>query len=415
MITNVGLGCFAALCGCMHVLLCRRLPDLPMRAVNSPAERDPARFYPLHPLIPLPTPFPSPPAFPSPRLFLSPPPLLPPLQLAQDIGELDAEVRKTRVTLAVCQLAVEMERLFYALEEEAVEAGQEAAESPLSAQRSNDELSIFVSEYGALDAALARARALAQRDEILILPDEELDDLARNIRDLTTRLGLSEEDGVGGGISVGMMAEKGARGARDAFGKVTEGAGFLARGVRMLGADLSASARIFLRALFGSTLKPREVQTLRRTSLDVLSFIPFTVILIAPISPIGHVLVFSFIQKYFPGFYPSQFTTKRQELFQKFEELNAKLAAAEAAATEETLAAALKRAQEVVEALTREGSVDSGKLDLLAALKGEGGGNGNGAAAAAAAAPNNGALFSEAEAEGKQLAEAAAEKQRGGR
>lgn len=280
-------------------------------------------------------------------------------------------MRKARVTLAVCQLAIEVERLFFALEEEAVEAGQQAAESPQSAQRSNDELSIFVAEFGALEAALARARALALRDQALLLSDEELDDLARNVRDLTTRLGLSEEglSGVGGGLSLGMIAERTGRGARDAISKVGEGAGFLGRGVRMLGADLSASGRIFVRALVGSTLRPREVQTLRRTSLDVLSFIPFTVILIAPISPIGHVLVFGFIQKYFPGFFPSQFTSKRQELFQKFEELNAKLVAAEAAATEETLASALKRAQEVVEALTREGAVDTRKLDMLASLQ----------------------------------------------
>jgi hypothetical protein len=61
-------------------------------------------------------------------------------------------------------------------------------------------------------------------------------------------------------------------------------------------------------------LKGREVQAIRRTARDVLTFIPFAIILIAPITPVGHVLVFSFIQRYFPGFFPSQFTTRRQEL-----------------------------------------------------------------------------------------------------
>lgn len=64
----------------------------------------------------------------------------------------------------------------------------------------------------------------------------------------------------------------------------------------------------------GGTLKPREVTALRRTARDLLSFIPFTIILIIPLSPIGHVLVFGFIQKYFPGFFPSQFSQKRQEM-----------------------------------------------------------------------------------------------------
>ena len=64
----------------------------------------------------------------------------------------------------------------------------------------------------------------------------------------------------------------------------------------------------------GQTLKPREVQALRRTAWDVLIFIPFSIILIAPLTPVGHVLIFGFIQRYFPNFFPSQFSTRRQEL-----------------------------------------------------------------------------------------------------
>lgn len=57
-----------------------------------------------------------------------------------------------------------------------------------------------------------------------------------------------------------------------------------------------------------------QVAALRRTARDLLTFIPFTVILIAPLTPVGHVLIFSFLQRYFPGFFPSQFTGRRQEL-----------------------------------------------------------------------------------------------------
>ena len=57
-----------------------------------------------------------------------------------------------------------------------------------------------------------------------------------------------------------------------------------------------------------------QVQALRRTAKDLLTFIPFAIILIAPLTPVGHVLIFSFLQKYFPGFFPSQFTNRRQEL-----------------------------------------------------------------------------------------------------
>ena len=36
----------------------------------------------------------------------------------------------------------------------------------------------------------------------------------------------------------------------------------------------------------GGTLKPREVQALRRTVRDLLAFVPFTIILIIPLTPV---------------------------------------------------------------------------------------------------------------------------------
>jgi hypothetical protein len=64
----------------------------------------------------------------------------------------------------------------------------------------------------------------------------------------------------------------------------------------------------------GTPLKPREVSAIRRTARDVVAFVPFIIILIIPLSPLGHVLVFGFIQRYFPSFFPSQFTTRRQDI-----------------------------------------------------------------------------------------------------
>lgn len=78
------------------------------------------------------------------------------------------------------------------------------------------------------------------------------------------------------------------------------------------------------RAAQGYTLKPREVRTLQRTAKDLLTLIPFTIILIIPMTPIGHVLVFSLIQRIFPDFFPSTFTERRQVLSQMYEELDKK-------------------------------------------------------------------------------------------
>jgi len=52
----------------------------------------------------------------------------------------------------------------------------------------------------------------------------------------------------------------------------------------------------------------------RRTIKDTITFTPVVIILLIPLSPIGHVLVFGAIQRVFPDFFPSCFTERRQNL-----------------------------------------------------------------------------------------------------
>lgn len=51
----------------------------------------------------------------------------------------------------------------------------------------------------------------------------------------------------------------------------------------------------------------------------MITFIPFVIILLIPLSPVGHVLVFGAIQRFFPSFFPSCFTEQRQNLLQLYE------------------------------------------------------------------------------------------------
>mmetsp|Transcript_16411 Transcript_16411/g.35532 ORF Transcript_16411/g.35532 Transcript_16411/m.35532 type:complete len:210 (-) Transcript_16411:79-708(-) len=106
---------------------------------------------------------------------------------------------------------------------------------------------------------------------------------------------------------------------KDILAKTKKGLVFYVKGTRLFVDDIVFCLNLIGRALQGYTLKPREVRTLRRTFKDTITFIPVVIILIIPLSPIGHVLVFGAIQRVFPDFFPSCFTERRQNLLELYE------------------------------------------------------------------------------------------------
>jgi LETM1-like protein len=99
------------------------------------------------------------------------------------------------------------------------------------------------------------------------------------------------------------------------------GLSFYGDGTKLLWSDVQYAGTLLAKAVSGTTLKPREVNTIRRTGKDLLTLIPFTIILIVPLTPVGHVLVFSFIQRFFPDFFPSCYTDKRVNLLKLYTEI----------------------------------------------------------------------------------------------
>lgn len=106
---------------------------------------------------------------------------------------------------------------------------------------------------------------------------------------------------------------------KDIWEQTKSGFTFYVKGTRLFVDDVVFCSSLVLRALQGYTLKPREVRTLRRTFKDTITFIPVVIILLIPLTPIGHVLVFGAIQRVFPGFFPSCFTEQRQNLLALYE------------------------------------------------------------------------------------------------
>ena len=155
-------------------------------------------------------------------------------------------------------------------------------------------------------------------DLIELIDEDELNLITAAVNDLKSRLGLDTEKApaVDWG-SIGSIVSA-------TLNKVRDGLNFYGIGTNILFTDLQYAWFLLLRAATGYTLKAREVNAMRRTGKDVLTLIPFTIILIIPLSPIGHVLVFSFIQRYFPDFFPSCYTEKRQNLKRLYSEIERK-------------------------------------------------------------------------------------------
>jgi hypothetical protein len=130
--------------------------------------------------------------------------------------------------------------------------------------------------------------------------------------------------------------------------------------VRLLGQDAAFSLGLLSQAAGGQTLTEREARILQRTARDLLTFIPFVIILIIPLSPPGHVLVFSLIQRIFPDFFPSAFSEKRQNLIDTYDRIASASARRLAAPGEE-------EAGEGKEEGGPEGAADGGEVvDVLA-------------------------------------------------
>ncbi|KAK4537554.1 hypothetical protein CDCA_CDCA13G3579 [Cyanidium caldarium] len=248
----------------------------------------------------------------------------------KELRALDDRVNALRRQISVRLLEGEMERIKLTLEAE-LEAATVLA--PLATFNDQEEL-LLIAEYGLFGKRLAEMQVLVDVGEAALIDDEALAALASDIQDLKARLGMGEDDAY---MNLGAMVLDWRRVHQytaELARKTREGGEFYWRGVRLLGGDLAYTARLIQRAASGYTLTPREVRTIRRTGRDLLTLVPFSVLLALPLTPVGHVLVFSFIQRYFPSFFPSTFTDKRQEIMRRYEGLMRRISTIEASSSE---------------------------------------------------------------------------------
>lgn len=225
-------------------------------------------------------------------------------KLRSEIKESNDELERKKDEVSFQKLNYEMERIYTYLDGE---LGNTANSGYIPLQ---DRLN--VAEFGLLESQLAAMNSQISCGETI--DADVLSVILDQTVDFKRRLGIDY-------YVAGLTFDKEAIiiWSTDLLEQSKKGIGFYGKGVQLLWNDVLFSTSLIGRAAQGYTLKPREVRTLRRTFKDVLTFIPFVIILIIPLTPIGHVMIFGAIQRFFPDFFPSCFTERRQNLFTLYE------------------------------------------------------------------------------------------------
>jgi hypothetical protein len=171
-----------------------------------------------------------------------------------------------------------------------------------------DDIRYLIAEFGLLDSQVQQIVTAMKSGAPVQTLQLEVYVLAADVEQLVKRLGLLELP------PFQVSWTKIQLQIQSTMVKMQNGLGFVGRGIRMLGLDCWYTLSLVGQAIKGNILTPREVRCVRRTLKDLLTLIPYSIILAIPMTPVGHVVVFNVIQRLFPGFCPSTFTERRQNL-----------------------------------------------------------------------------------------------------
>ncbi|XP_013607328.1 PREDICTED: LOW QUALITY PROTEIN: uncharacterized protein LOC106313937 [Brassica oleracea var. oleracea] len=93
------------------------------------------------------------------------------------------------------------------------------------------------------------------------------------------------------------------------------------QGTQLLGSDSSAAMELLRRSVIGDELTEKEKKALRRTVADLASVVPIGVLMILPVTPVGHAAILAAIQRYAPGLIPSTYGSDRLNLLRQLEQV----------------------------------------------------------------------------------------------
>ena len=96
---------------------------------------------------------------------------------------------------------------------------------------------------------------------------------------------------------------------------------FCATGIRILARDVIEVFALIRTTVQGEALQAKDWALVKRVLVDCLALVPYTIIMIIPLSPPGHVFAFSLMKKCFPAAVPSPFTAQRQDVYEIYSKI----------------------------------------------------------------------------------------------
>ncbi|KAG5253065.1 LETM1 and EF-hand domain-containing protein [Salix suchowensis] len=93
------------------------------------------------------------------------------------------------------------------------------------------------------------------------------------------------------------------------------------QGTQLLAIDVAASMGLLKRLLIGDELTEKERKTLRRTMMDLASVVPIGVLMLLPVTAVGHAAMLAAIQRYVPALIPSTYGPERLDLLRQLEKV----------------------------------------------------------------------------------------------
>ncbi|KAM2016324.1 hypothetical protein ACFX16_046751 [Malus domestica] len=85
-------------------------------------------------------------------------------------------------------------------------------------------------------------------------------------------------------------------------------------GTQLLFIDITISAELLLKQLRGHKVTRRERNKLKGTLNDITSLVPVTILMLLPVSAVGHAAMLAAINKYMPGLIPSSYSSERLDV-----------------------------------------------------------------------------------------------------